>query len=210
MNYSSVNLLASQPPIQSYYDAIKRGQDQLRYLRENPDENRNIKDLKFEEEEKLEAAKKKNADYQKEKEADSQLQKNKDRSSNINYNISFSAEVGVVGTALLAGGIGIASSVFQPKEHNVTVEIDSDGKNSQNEAEKIAQYDETKDVSPNRLFDDDESNKRQLSDGIIVDGFLDANNLSVMPRSDYDYDDAWLGTISYILNEDGSDERDKT
>lgn len=202
--------MASQPPSQSYNNAIKRGQDQLRYLREHPDENRNIKDLKFEEEEKLEAAKKKNADYQKEKEAERQLQKNKDSRSNINYNISFSVEVGVVGAALLAGSIGLASSVFQSDQHNATEEFRADGKNSQNEAEVIAHYDQTNDVSPNRLFDDDESSKMQQSDSIIVDGFLDANNLCETSQSDFDYDDAWLGTISNILNENGSAERHET
>ena len=62
MDYKSVNLLASQKPPQFYSEILTRGKDQLRYLRENPDEKRNVKDLKYEEEEKLEIERKKKAD----------------------------------------------------------------------------------------------------------------------------------------------------
>eukprot|EP00804_Cyclotella_cryptica_P001723 CCRYP_009100-RC/>CCRYP_009100-RC protein AED:0.04 eAED:0.04 QI:96/1/1/1/0.71/0.62/8/2625/521 len=207
VNYSSVTLMTSQTPPQSYYDTIKRGQDQLRYLREHPDENRNIKDLKFEEEERLEAAKKKNEETQKKKELESQRQKNEDGRAKISYNNSFNAEVGVVGAALLAGGIGISSSVLQPEQQNITEELDADGKNSQSEAGKMAEYDDTtEDASPNQLFDEDEYIKRQESDDTTVDG----DKLIETQQSDFDYDDAWLGTITDILNENGGDELKET
>jgi len=54
IDYDSVNALSSQPPPQSYYVILQRGRNELKELRENQNITRNTKDLKFEEEMRLE------------------------------------------------------------------------------------------------------------------------------------------------------------
>ncbi|KAL7470284.1 hypothetical protein ACHAXS_010512, partial [Conticribra weissflogii] len=54
IDYNSVNAMSSQPPSQAYYDILQRGRIELKQLRENSNITRNTKDLKFEEEMRLE------------------------------------------------------------------------------------------------------------------------------------------------------------
>lgn len=59
VDYSSVNAIATSLPPPYYSEIIERGRRELKQLRENPDELRNVKDLKFEEERAVAEAKRK-------------------------------------------------------------------------------------------------------------------------------------------------------
>ncbi|KAK1738386.1 phosphoglycerate mutase family protein [Skeletonema marinoi] len=50
VDYNSVNAIATDLPSPYYSEILQRGRQELMQLRENPDEERNVKDLKFEEE----------------------------------------------------------------------------------------------------------------------------------------------------------------
>ena len=59
VGYRSVNAVASVMPSPYYSEALQRGRKELRQLRENPDIERNVKDLKFEDERVVAEAQKK-------------------------------------------------------------------------------------------------------------------------------------------------------
>jgi len=69
VDYSSVNAIASVSPSPYYLEALQRGRHELRQLRENPDIERNVKDLKFEEERVVAEAQRKERQEQEERQA---------------------------------------------------------------------------------------------------------------------------------------------
>ena len=217
VDYKSVNSLASHLPPQYYNDIISRGQNQLRYLREHPDEKRNIKDLKYEEEAKVEAENKKKADAKATKEAEKQLKK-KEVEVTKEYNSSFSGEVGIGAAAIIAGGIGIVSSISSPSdETNITQIIGvEDVQSSYNQTQQaVATIDEKELSSADDLSEDVESAMEEAAiSKIFADEMFDVSietkeNVSKVDEStgnntqtEFDYEDGWLGTITDILNED--------
>lgn len=68
VDYSSVNTIATSLPPPYYSEIIERGRRELKQLRENPDEERNVKDLKFEEERAVAEAQRKERQELKERE----------------------------------------------------------------------------------------------------------------------------------------------
>ncbi len=69
VDYSSVNAIASVLPSPHYLEILERGRRELRQLRENPDIERNVKDLKFEEERVVAEAQRKERQELEEREA---------------------------------------------------------------------------------------------------------------------------------------------
>lgn len=219
MDYKSVNLLASQKPPQYYSEILTRGKDQLRYLRENPDEKRNVKDLKYEEEEKLEIERKKKADAEERKEKDRQLKDKQIKADKALYKASFGAEVGLAGAVILAGGIGIASmttsrsdeddDVTQAKglANDLGIQTSIQQSNDNDDCENPTVSDASTDTT---AFEDDNIAKIFADEMDLVSSgsieLLDDDRTSEAPRqSDLDYEDSWLGAIADILNEDEDD-----
>lgn len=219
VDYKSVNSLASHPPPQYYNDIISRGQDQLRYLREHPDEKRNIKDLKYEEEAKVEAENKKKADAKATKEAEKQLKK-KEVEVTKEYNSSFSGEVGIGAAAIIAGGIGIVSSISSPSDETNTTQIIGveDVQSSYNQTQQaVATIDEKELSSADDLSEDVESAMEEAAISKIFademeymfDASIETKDIvskvdesTGNTQNEFDYEDGWLGTITDILNED--------
>lgn len=69
VDYSSVNAIMTELPSPYYSEIIECGRKELRQLRENPNEQRNVKDLKFEEEQLVAEAQKKEKQEQEERKA---------------------------------------------------------------------------------------------------------------------------------------------
>jgi hypothetical protein len=211
VDYSSVNLLASRNPPQYYLDILTRGRDQLKYLRENPDEKRNIKDLRYEEEEKLEAERKKKADAEERKKNGRQL-KNRNVEANKNYKASFGTEVGLVGAAILAGGIGIAAVTTSQSGEDDTVTqsngLENDLRTNDNVGDEKsivsdADIDTTalEEAAIAKLFADEMDLMSSGSTEFLEDDQT-VNTPIAAFQSDLDYEDSWLGAITDILNEE--------
>ena len=209
VDYSSMNLMSSQQPPQVYSDVIERGQKQLLYLRENPDMKMNIKDLKYEAEEKLEAQKKSEADAKKKKESETLLKEEKRLRVTNEFNNSLGTEVGLGAAALITGGIGIAVSTASSIKANST-------QIKQNSTDPIIIGSEVEELEVTDVSDEDveifmaASSMTQQSDQIKIevvpetksDGISQSESPLESMQSDYDYDDGWLGTITDILNDD--------
>lgn len=211
VDYSSVNLLASRNPPQYYLDILTRGRDQLKYLRENPDEKRNIKDLRYEEEEKLEAERKKKADAEERKKNGRQL-KNRNVEANKNYKASFGTEVGLAGAAILAGGIGIAAVTTSQSGEDDTVTqsngLENDLRTNDNVGDEKsivsdADIDTTalEEAAIAKLFADEMDLMSSGSTEFLEDDQT-VNTPIAAFQSDLDYEDSWLGAITDILNEE--------
>jgi hypothetical protein len=217
VDYKNVNLLASQKPPQYYSEILTRGKDQLRYLRENPDEKRNVKDLKYEEEEKLEIERKKKADAEERKEKERQL-KNKQIEANKDYKASFGAEVGLAGAVILAGGIGIASMTTSRSDEDYNATQAKGLANDLGTQTSIQQSNDNVD-SEKPIVSDASIDTAAFEEDTIAKFFademdpvpsgsielLDDQTFEAPSQSDLDYEDSWLGAIADILNEDEDD-----
>jgi hypothetical protein len=211
VDYTSVNAMAAQQTSQSYSDIVQRGRDQLQYLRDHPNEKRNIKDLKYDEErleeERLESEKKKRAEAKLKKEAAAKRQKSVE--INAEYSNSFNTEVGLGAAALLAGGIGIAgtfsnSDVQSTKQLESTVDATQYEVNGKNQS--VTRTEQV--VSDSALAEAQRSGSTKSEfayTGEDLDGLLTDGKSSNSQQPEFDYEDDWLGAITDILNEDGSE-----
>ena len=209
--------MASLPPSPTYNDAIQRGRNELKLLRESPDKIRNIKDLKYEEERRLEEEQEKKqlearrVEEAKERELEKQRsgRENKLETKDDFYGNSVSVSaLGVFGA--VAGCLGIAASMIGKESTGEVVEDN-----------KFGGYDSTEELmlnpasvlSGSKIASVDSVVADKLQSGIsdIVLSYDDAETLvgedkiEVMERLqnevDYDWGDAWLGTISEIMND---------
>ena len=204
VDYQSVTSMASRLPSQTYSDIIKRGQLKLHFLRQNPDVITNVKDLKYDEEERIEAEIKMKTDAKKRQEAETRLVKKKDSNGIVlgpNGTATLVASSFVVGVAVLAS----------PDEANVTILVDSDGQSRMNETQQNNETNGENDFSSDDVTDVDvKSFMGRTSKGIQSEDLVGLSSEEVVHsgndtqgiQPDYDYNDVWLGTISDILNED--------
>ena len=218
VDYLSINAMATQQPPQSYFDILKRGKGQLQYLREHPNEKRNIKDLKFEQEQKLDA---KMAEANTKKEAENQLKKKSDIQKNKEYNNSFGSEVGIGAVALIAGGIGVATTTSPSNDGNLTqIEEPASLKNETTPVEngEVCTNDENGKLSIEDITEEEmESYMRENNIGILTkEEYIDIkigkpdpfapSTTSYNKADDFDYYDSYLDTLKEIMNEDDTDE----
>lgn len=214
-----MNALSSQPPSQSYNVILQRGRNELKQLRENPNITRNTKDLKFEEEkrlEELELEKKRKEDESREKVLGKHSQKAEPAElmqKSGSYESSIDAGM-LSGVAVVAGISGIVAPSFGSS-------IGSDG------GGKHQDLDATIHISGNFLLNNteialDSANSTFLLDNVqedngdgleIIDDIQNndfgadalADNDKFTP-SQLDYDEAWLGMITEIVNDSEDEE----
>ena len=206
VDYNSINLLSSKQPSEAYTEVIERGQKQLIYLRENPDMKMNIKDLKYEAEEKLEAQKKSKVDAKEKNDLKQQMNNEKRLKVANEFNNSIDTKVGLGAAALTIGGIGITASTETPSEANFTQIIQNNTDPSIFE-NGVALNDVSEEDVENFMS---ASSMAQQSDQIKLEVVSETKNEGIPEpvtpmesmQSDYDYDDSWLGTITDILNDD--------
>lgn len=211
VDYKSVNSLASQSPSQSYLEIIKRGQEHLRDLREHPDEKRNIKDLKYDEEVEAEQKKKKADATRMKNEVVMQQNKNKGIEESKEFNNSLSMEVGLGATVLIAGGIVVAASTGSSSEEvDETVFDEPSNQTSSEWKGTLSTNDSTEDVKlPEDTLMTQQSDQTKVdftANALLESAIERASSINNSPKLDFEYDDVWLGTITEILNEEDATE----
>mmetsp|Transcript_18810 Transcript_18810/g.38646 ORF Transcript_18810/g.38646 Transcript_18810/m.38646 type:complete len:274 (-) Transcript_18810:12-833(-) len=218
IDYDSVNALSSQPPPQSYYVILQRGRNELKELRENQNITRNTKDLKFEEEmrlDDLELEKKRKEDEAKEKVLEKRSQKAESAElmqRNGSYKSSIDAGM-LSGVVVVAGISGVVASSFgssigsddDAKHQDLDATIHDSGNSLLNNTEIALES-----ANSTRLLDnvrEDNSEGLAIIDDNQNNDFgadVFADNDEFIP-SQLDYDEVWLGMITEIVNdaEDG-------
>ena len=206
VDYNSINAIASQPPSSSYMDILQRGRSELKQLRDNPDILRNKKDLKYEEEreqerieqeaKREEEAKAKELERQRKREERIQMKNN--TSSNNSLGAS---SLGIAGAVL--GGAAFALSVFQSDDEADEIVLGGDNVTDTDK-------DEESSLNSTVLSSDEDTEEIDLTTlpNLTPEWMLEEDNNVPPPiqLSDIDYDEAWLGTISDIIND--SDDED--
>ena len=204
IDYQSVTSMASQLPPQSYSDVIKRGQLKLQSLRDNPDVITNVKDLKYDEEKRIEAEIEKKTDAKKRQEAETRLAKKKD------FDV---IELDPNGAAtLVASGVVVGAAILSsPEETNHTILVDSHREIGMNETLQNTVTNKANEFLSDDVIDEDvelfmrRASMVKQSEDLAVsssEGVVHSGNDTQGIQPDYDYNDVWLGTISDILNED--------
>eukprot|EP00956_Cyclotella_meneghiniana_P043424 scaffold269738_cov79-Cyclotella_meneghiniana.AAC.1 len=204
IDYQSVTSMASQLPPQSYSDVIKRGQLKLQSLRDNPDVITNVKDLKYDEEKRIEAEIEKKTDAKKRQEAETRLAKKKD------FDV---IELDPNGAAtLVTSGVVIGAAILSsPEETNHTILVDSHREIGMNETLQNTVTNKANEFLSDDVIDEDvelfmrRASMVKQSEDLAVSSSEDvvhSGNDTQGIQPDYDYNDVWLGTISDILNED--------
>ena len=211
VDYNSINALASQPPPSSYMDILQRGRSELKQLRDNPDILRNKKDLKYEEEREQEriVQEAKHKEEAKAKELDRKRKREERLQMKNNISSNNSLDAGSLAPAVL-GGAAVALSVFQSDDETNDIvagvengtDIDNDKESSLNST--VLSSDE--DAIP---VDEEEQIDLTTLPNVSQEWMLEEDNNVPPPiqLSDIDYNEAWLGTISDIINDSDDEER---
>ena len=239
VDYSSVNALMTELPSPYYSEIIQRGRRELSLLRENPDEQRNVKELKFEKEQVFAEAQRKERQELEERKArqnelerkqkleDERIRKEEQRKerqlqaqqrekerTRMRENKNNSS---VVGGAVAAGGILFlastsANTVDKNLEQNVTI-----AEASNVDAEELevtlssAALEDAEEVKVSSVVED-ETGSRELDQPLTLELALVANHIDdlIDLEETYDWGDTWLGTINEIMNENDPDVSSKS
>jgi len=216
VDYNSINAMASPLPSRTYLDVLQRGKVELEQLRENPDMLRNVKDLKYEEEreqerKELEA---KREDEEKAKELERQ-RKREEGLQMKNNTLHSSLDVSSLGIAgAIVGGVAVATSVLGGDEteeavnggNNATGDVDIDKKSSFNSTAPVIDPETDAILIDGQLEGPMDSLSNVASVDTPKNDAFDASlNGDETEQNDVDYNDwgdAWLGTISEIMDDD--------
>ncbi len=229
IDYNSVNAMSSQPPSQAYYDILQRGRIELKQLRENPNITRNTKDLKFEEEMRLEEERTKRDLERKRKEAEArkeELVKRTQKAETMElmqrsgfYENPINAGV-LSGVAVAVGISGIVSTSVSSNyssgddlsQKEVDATINNSGHSPSNDA-KIAleMAKSTLSLDNVEINDGEDPSKDLIDDNQNNDSvFFGAEEFADKDKivsSQLDYDEAWLGVITEIVNDSENGEK---
>ena len=215
VDYNFVNAMASQPTSPTYSEILRRGRDELKLLRENPNITRNIKDLKYEEEIRLEDEKEKKEQERKivEKEAMEKELGNQMKSGESNLateNNAYESSINPIifgGVGAIAGVIGVVQNANkEPTLNGTDLALTI--------ADSAILTERESDVDLNIV--DDELN----DDNVVIlppydaEGVMDDDNNQMSAAEsqqiESDYDDDWLGMMSEIANDVDGDDDDES
>ena len=213
VNYNSINALASQPPTQTYLDILQRGRVELKELRANPDLLRNVKDLAYEEERKLEVealdAKRKEDANEKELERQRKREAILLQAQNSN-SLDFNS-LGMLGAGIAAGTV-VLSSTLGSSETDESIDTGNNATNthildtsSSLNSSIVVTADSSDGIietiseeEGNLLGDDDEEKEEEIDDEPEI---IKVSSAAAAET----YEDDWLAGISEIMKEDDSD-----
>ena len=220
IDYKSVNALASQQPSQTYLETIEQGRVELKQLRANPDALRNVKDLKYEEEREKERLELEVKKKEKAKEEELERQRKKEEGLQMQQNSADGSTLGIAGAVVAAGAVAIGFLGGSDDDEcekginegqNVT-EVGTDSESALNSTtpaikagfDGIMYFDEDSTDDESLPLDID-----MISDGAtpeeIVDNAFEGPPAVQIQEDDIDYDDAWLTSISSIINDSDSE-----
>lgn len=207
VTYDAVNEMANRSPPSTYYDSLERGRVELRKLRESPNMQRNVKDLKYEVERELEM---KELRRKEEEEAHRSLELKRSvredermmrMGDNATQNLLYPAVAAIA--VIVSGGLGANNDKVDIIEGKNTTETDTDDVISQQSLTASVIVPE---VTGSILDDPADNHYYSAATGMpedTMDEYGDASSSSDIMQNDAEnYDDAWLDAINEIISDD--------
>lgn len=212
VTYDAVNEMANRSPPSTYYDSLERGRAELRKLRESPDVQRNVKDLKYEVERELEMKELRRQEEAEEahrslglKRSDGDDERTMRMGDNATQSLLYPVVAGVA--VIVSGGLGSNIDKVGIIEGKNTSETDTDDTIS---PQTLTASAIVPDVTGSILYDPADyyySTPTGMPE-CTTDEYGDASSSSDAIQNDaQNYDDAWLDAINDIIYDDEQSQR---